>query len=275
MDQRPQVSFDELLANRALFNEYVYTPLLDAVSELKKRLADPELEQKTKEYLDENIRPIFQDGLNAVLFRTLVTPNYELRRFMCVPDTFGLRTILLEIHEDKFSLNNSLKYRLAKLAIHFGLGKKGGHKIHYKTILNFNESHKKKISQVQTLWSQSLIDFHHELFAHVFPNNKESLIDISHWLHKEGNKAPQYYFEVIALFIRHGILFENFSIESEEREFIRDVFLPAFTRVWDVMGIKPLIVALEPTEIEEDLFWLSYPPDVLPLVEEKEKLITF
>ncbi len=274
MSSLPDFSIQEVLSDRELFNKTVYTLPLDALQELKERWKDTELEKKVLDYMKDGVPEVFQSGFKAVLFRQVATPNYEFRRFMCVPDALELDPIFLEIHNDKFTLNNPMKYQLARLGIHMGLGKKGGGKIIYKRILDFNESHRKTIKEVRTLWGQSLIDFHHELFLEAFPKYATKLLDISSWLHNGGRTAFEYYREVVGLFVRNGILFENFVLEGDELEFTRDVFLPAFFEVWKTTGYKPLIVALEATKEEGSEFWSCYPPDTLGRIEEKERLIS-
>ena len=54
--------------------------------------------------------------------------------------------------------------------------------------------------------------------------------------------------------------------------FTKTVFLPAFIAVYKEFGVKPLIVALEPTEIETDIFWMSHPyPHKRLLTKNKNK----
>lgn len=258
-----------LVGNRQLFNDIVYTPLSLAVEELAVRWNDDVLRVVVDSNLSEPVPETFASGFKAVLFRSLASPNYELIRFMNIPDVLDLEPVILEIHNDKFTLNNSLKYFLAKLPIHQGFGKKGGSKLIFKKVLDFNASHKKKISEVDTLWGQALISFHHELISFVYPAGQVRTLDVSTWLHNGGRTAKDYYRDVMLLFVRHGILFENFVLEGEDMEFTRDVFLPAFMHAWQVTGTKPLIVALEPTDVEGDLYWMSYPQQVLSVIDEK------
>jgi hypothetical protein len=57
----------------------------------------------------------------------------------------------------------------------------------------------------------------------------------------------------------HGILFENFMLDDDEIEFTKKIVVPAFETIEKIFGVKPLIVALNPTEIEGSDFWNSYP----------------
>jgi hypothetical protein len=63
-----------------------------------------------------------------------------------------------------------------------------------------------------------------------------------------------------------GFPFEKFMINEKESFFTREIFLPAFIDVMKRTGSKPIIVALEPTEIETDEFWMCHPHSSKELV---------
>ncbi len=268
------IDIDELVNDREAFNAFVYTNINEALVELKSRWIDEDLAKKVSDYLHDDIPEHIAEGFKVVFFRSLLTPNYELRRFMMIPDFLSLEALFWEIRDDKFTLNNQLKYYLGKIGIFQGTGKKGGSKIHFESIIDFNESHGKKINEVKTLWGQSLLDFHSELLLRTYPKIAPQVHDISEWLHKGGRSAKEYYADVIALFVRHGILFENFILDGDELDFIKTVFLPSFIDVWEKTGKKPLIVALEPTDIEGDVFWMCHTPEILEIIKQKKEGIT-
>ena len=265
----PQEKFknkiEELLSDRKKFQEYIYTPPMEAILELKRRWADKNIKITTP------ILPIFKNGFKAVLHRQLITPNYEVLRFMNIVDCFEFEPILFEYSFDKFVTENEWKYHLGHMCFNFGHGKKGGVKIDRINIIEFNEANGKKISDVKTIWNQKLTDFHHELFNCRFPQFKNSIFDESKWYLDNGGNAKSYYKPFLSFFIKHGILFENFLLDSKELSFSREVFLPAFLQVEEETGLKPLIVALEPTDIEVDLFWMCHPPEIKEHVLNKIK----
>ena len=267
----PDIDIEKLVADRAAFNSLVYTSIDDAIEELKNRWEDKDLAQKILKYTNKNIPKPLMQGFCAVLFRQVVTPNYELRRFMAVPDTYDLKPVFWEYHNDKFTSNNPIKHSLGKIPVCSGIGKKGGKKISYETIIDFNNSNGKKLKEVETLWGESLISFHHRLLALVVPESYKYLFDASPWFAKNKNLAHEYYKNYIALFVRNAILFENFVLkEEDELEFTKKVFLPAFFEAWRVLGRKPLIVALEPTSIEDDIFWFCHPHNTVDLLVPKK-----
>ena len=122
------VDIDALVADRKAFNAFVYTPLDEAILELKQRRADTALTEKVHGLLGGDIPEPFQIGPRAVLFRQLATPNYETRHFMDVLGSFPTspKPLFWEYYEDKFTPNNYLKLSLGKLKFLLGIGKKQG-----------------------------------------------------------------------------------------------------------------------------------------------------
>lgn len=264
---------DEITSDRQKFDEMVYTSLEDAVEEIQKRWEDGKLKELlAREYFTKGLPPPLRDSPKLVLFRQLATPNYELQRFIDVSNTGGMGKVVLEYLDDKFTPNNSMKYCLGKLGFYDGVGKKGGKKITYETIIDFNKSNGHKIRDVQTVWGQKLADFHHEMLSDTFPNNNLNLYDQSRLLHLYGRNAKTYYKTMTALFIQNGILFENFILAKDELDFTREVFLPAFFDVWEKTGKKPLIVALESTDKADDEFWFCYPFSSRHIITDKMRI---
>lgn len=263
-----------LISDRKSFDAEVYTPIGDAIVELEKRWNDPVLEKKIDSYLCQDIPLQFKNGFRFVLFRHLCTPNYEMNRFVSATDAFGWKPVFAEYPKDKFTPQNLSKYYLGKVCFHFGHGKKGGGKMKYINLINFNDSNGKPISSINTLWGQSLKDFHREWLLSRYPQfvGDDVFFDSSEWFKNNGGSAKEYYKKLLALFIRHGILFENFLLSEDESVFTRDYFLPAFLEVYEKMGAKPLIIALSPTEIESNEFWLCYPGQMIDDVNKKLSL---
>jgi hypothetical protein len=258
-----------LVDHRTEFNELVYTPFGTAVEELKRRWNDEDLTKKVDDFLGGDVPEPLKQGFTAIIFRQLATPNYELRRFFAVPDVLELKPVFWEYHDDKFTSNNPLKHALGKMPFLSGYGKKGGAKIEYRNVIDFNESNGKKIKDVRTVWGEPFVEFHHDLLREAYPKANDHIFDASEWFARHDGHAKDYYIKYVSLFIRHGILFENFVLEGEDHEFTRDVFLPAFFKLWKMMGVKPLIVALAPTDIEGDVFWICHPSDTVKRIDGK------
>lgn len=254
---------EALIRDRGLFNEFVYTPLEDALTILRERWEDPAI--PTPDF----IPPVLASGFKAVIFRQLVTPNYEIRRFVNLIDSLDLDPVFWEYHSDKFTSNNEWKHSLGKMFFYKGHGKKGGMKVDSLNVIDFNRFNGKRLSEVETTWGESLVDFHHDLIEQTFRKVPGEFFDASAWFAQRGGSAKDYYASFLSLFIKHGILFENFMLDEKETEFTEQIFLPAFMSVYRETGLKPLIVSLEPTDIEGDLFWMCHPHESRAYVDSR------
>lgn len=259
----------ELLADKAKFDAYVYTPINEAINELAKRESDKSI----IEYCSQ--LPPFQlpHGTTKkfmAITRNVATPNYEMHRFAICADVLkDLEPYVLEYTEDKYAHVNELKYMLGQLHFHKGFDKNTNPIIEKKGVIDMNHANGKKFREVRTKWGQTLIDFHHEFFYSRFPHMKECHFDISLWLKNFGATAPEYYEQYLSIFLMNGILFENFLFTNGEMVLCEKVVLPAIISIEKKTGKRPLIVGLEPTKQEGDKFWNSYPPNTIDFVREK------
>ncbi len=251
------------IENEMSFYNDIYFTYEEAVDELKRRQSDTELIKKIVDDLKEVPSALeIKSTINSVLFRQVATPNYETRRFIHLSDGGNLNPILWEYHSDKFVSNNEYKRSLGKIKFFFGEGKKGGKIIKQETIVDFNKFNGKTLKEVECINGKSLISFHKELLFDAYPHfPKGNIFDASDWFFSHGKKAEEYYVNFLKLFIVHGILFENFMLNKEEREFTENIFYPSYKKVCKEYGLKPVIVALEPTEIEGDEFWMCQTPE--------------
>jgi hypothetical protein len=129
----------------------------------------------------------------------------------------------------------------------------------------------RRISELKTLWGEGFVEFHHEFLHERFPHLRDKHVDISSWLKESGSGAKDYYQKFFTLFLKDGILFENFLLDKKELNFTKEIVLPAIINIEKATGKKPLIVALEPTKHEGDKFWNSYPPNTIDFVNNKLK----
>jgi hypothetical protein len=260
---------------RTAFNERVYSPLSVAIEEYKKRKTDASLEQKVQLYLDTAGVPDILtrgSGIPVVLFRQIITPNYEVRRFISLlSDIEGLRPVFFEYVRDKFVPGNEQKYYWGRLGIDLGVGKKGGRKVQYEKLFDFQAYDGKPLHTIPTRYGETLSTLHSDLFHSLYPNlpRVDFFYDMSEWVSRSGQSAHEYYKLFFALFLRHGILFENFCLHGSEARFTREVVLPAFEEISNLFGIKPLVVALEPTEIEGESFWVCHPEATLDYLKHR------
>lgn len=260
---------EELVSDRKKFDAFVYTPIDEALKEIELRRQNKDLDQRIESRLVK-VPEIMEGKPKAVLFRNITTPNYETMWFNDVIVKFKkLEPLFLEYTKDKFTNRNECKFALGKITLHKGKNKKDEHIFEFQNIIDVNSSNCKPISSIKTFWDQPLVDFHHELFLNDFSHLKNNIFDFSDWLEKNGKTAKEYYELFLLLFIKHGILFENFTLKDNELLFTKEVVLPAFIKISDKIGMKPLIVALEPTETEEGKLWQAYPAKMKEHIKQK------
>lgn len=268
-----QSIFETIASDQKHFNDYAYTPWKEALDELERRQKDPELQEKVRKLLPHGL-PAGMDGKkNIVLFRHIATPNYEISRFLLAADALAdeVNPLVLEYTKDKFTNRNDAKFALAKLGFHKGRSKNKELILENKVIVDINDSNFKPIDSINTHWGQNFVDFHHELFNTTYPSFSHLPVDISDWLHKHGEAAKDYYKAFLSLFVRDGILFENFLVHGKEHEFTKDIVLRAMLEIEQETGKKVLIVPLEPTSMDDDRFWVTYPHPLKEVVDEKMK----
>lgn len=263
---------NRLMTDRDYFNSFVYTPIGQAVQELELRKSDNNILQYLIKNLPFGVPKNFEGEKNAILGRQLASPNFELRKFCSVADKLpGFKKTAIVMHKDKFTpANNETKYHLGKIV--FG---SRSHRCGTRSIMtvDFNEYAGKKISEVKTIWGQSLVDFHDELLQYSLMKESKSAINQfegSEWLSSLGRTAKEYYPKLLLLFLQNGILFENFLLKEKwESTFTKEVFLPAFIKIVTETGIKPLIVSFLPIESEGTSFWNYYPEEYFEFVSNK------
>lgn len=254
------IAIEELLDNREGFNRYTYVSVEEALSKVLERSNDAGLEEYRTHGLPKGLPEILHGRKCVVLFRHVATSNYEIQRFAMVADTYPeLTPVVFEYQEDTFNDINDYKYHLGKLRLHKGFNRNGEPIVERRSIIDFTKSNGKPLSSLVTFSGERLVDVHHRLFSASFPHLKNSICDISFWLKDIAPTARDYYKTFLRLFVKDAVLFENFATDGRERAFTRDIILPAIEEIERECGCKPLIVALEPTDIEGDCFWLSHP----------------
>ncbi len=237
----------------------IYTPLSIAKEEIWRRWNDKELRKKVEDFLGGDIPEVFKKEPRAVLVRYIATPNYEFFYFLDLANLIDLDYICPEYSNDKFVAKNPDKYNLCKMIFNNGFGKHKGMKLENINIVNFNENEGKRLNKIKTTWDEKLIDFHHRILYQSVRDSEKKVFDISKWFDSARNKNKNYYYlYYLALFLCHGVLFENFLLNKNEGEFTNKKVLPSFNELEKIFGIRPLIVPLEPRNDEITCSWRHY-----------------
>jgi hypothetical protein len=252
--------YNKIMADRKLFNKTVYTPMSEALRLLDERRKDPELMAKIEKLLNGDIPEILKNKKCGVLFRQIATPNKENKYFIDITTENGLRPIFFEYFDDKFTSNNEYKHSLGQLRISSSVNKNGNYLVEKINIMDFNKNNGKKFKEIKTFWGEPLVDFHKKLFGiNDYSIKNIDFYEASNWFKENGGKAIDYYTNFFLLFTCFGILFENFLISKDsESNFTKKVVLPSLEKVLNITGIKPLIVPLEPLDLEEYNFWYNH-----------------
>ncbi len=253
---------NELVNDREKFESFIYTPIGEVYYEFATRDNNPELEESIKKYLNNDIPEQFSKK-RSVILRHIITPSYEISRFFHLTDLLEdqFTPLFAEFPDDILVPSNVEKKALGKISFYQGVDRNGFSIFDRMQLIDFESSNGKKFSEIKTLHGDLLVDFHHKLFKYAHSTVTDDFIfNISSWYYSHGPSAVSFYSHILCLFVKHGVLFENYMFnDASERKFIKEIFLPSFIKVMKITGKKPIIIPLEPTDMEDEKFWFSYP----------------
>ena len=172
----------------------------------------------------------------------------------------GLKPVNLEYLHDKYLSCNPAKFYLGKMCFFKKNNSNGDGNISHEYLIDFKKSEDMPLDKVETLWGENLVEFHHQILKSSKSNI--DMFDISKWYEKKGGRARMYMKYYLALFICHGILFENYLTQKNEKNFTYNVVIPAFKEVEKLFGLKPLIVPIMPSMEKDEVYWWSYPDQI-------------
>ena len=237
-------------------SELLYTPLEEAVAELHRRRQDKALCASVAQFQNDYPPTFMGTEPHLVLARAVFTADDELDRLLKISRSVLLAPLCIEFTKDRCVSRNPDKYSLCKLTFRVGTQEKK------LRVIDFKEYDGKPFSEIRTLSGQSLIEFHHCLIAHAHPRCKLALTDSSDWLQSFSGFHVDY-LPYLALFITQGILLENFLYQDElERKFTEERVLPAFAKIFEIFGVKPLIVRVYSAAEESDPKYWQYPEEL-------------
>jgi len=264
--------YNEIMSDRKLFNEFVYTPLSEALKLLEERQKNPELMKKVEELLKGDIPSVLRGKKCGVQFRQIVTPNNDAKHFIEISKNFGLDPVFMEYHSDKFSSNNDFKRSLGQIHLQGPVNKQDQFRVEKISIMDFNKHNGKILKDVITSWNEPLIHFHRRLFNLSNINNQICYFyDMSNWVKDHGSEPKEYYKQFLLLFSCFGILFENFPVKNSSGDFSKNIILPAIEDVINSIGVKPLIVPIPPMDMEDDDYWTLYDEDFRGIINNSVK----
>ncbi|HNW71316.1 MAG TPA: hypothetical protein PKZ36_01605 [Candidatus Paceibacterota bacterium] len=252
--------YNKIISNRDLFNGTVYTQLSVAIKTLEERQKDKKLVKKIEDLLNGDIpEPLKKLGKYGISTKQVATPNFDTKWFLRITEDFGLIPIFSEYLDDKFTSNNSFKHSLGVIHLDKGISKNGESQYRKINVVDFKKYDGNSLKNVLTKWGESLTSFHKRLFD-ISKCKSPNMIfyDASEWLKRNGGEAKQYYKKEMLLYTCHGILFENFLLSGRDAVFAKEILLPSLEEVYNLTGLKPLIVPIPPMDAEEEVIWNFY-----------------
>jgi len=254
--------------------EDIVTPFPFALNELRRRVLDHDLRAKVERYLGNDIPSYFQGDPVLYLCRHVASPNMQTLRFLHTMKAEGMKTVIGQDAKDLFVSHNQLKKALGKMPVCTGIFYTNGKRIEQfrkVSVIDFNSWNGKPLNTARTLWGESLLDFHNNMFRQL-TDECVHIEDDSSWVDRydRGDLLAEYK-KFLALFLVHGIMFEDYPIEDSKIEegFVTDILRPAFEHIEAEFGLRPLIAPLVPTGIESTELWEGYPPLVLEIIQSK------
>lgn len=244
----------------------LYAPLQEAKQEIKRRSQDEDLKKRVEEFLQGDLPDVFRHGPRAVSTIHVASPHIAFHHFIEGAKQLDLKPLVFEYLDDLFLTTNFDKASLAKMTFYLSTDKNGNLVKTSRHIVNLDgREEKKPFRELKTLKGGGFVDFHHHLLREMFP--EVEVYDGSAWYQRRGKDPKKYYRYAMALFICHGVLFENFLLDKNEIEFTHEVIIPAFKEVRDYFDLEPLIVPIAPLDIQEDRSWWYYPPSLLSKID--------
>lgn len=233
----------------------MYTDSKMAIEELARRRKDTVLQRQILDYLGElpegwpTERPI------ATLNRYLAAARMEDLAFAHAAQSLGLRPYWPTYLREKFTSMNPEKVSCVRPRVHQGGLVFRNQRLTQQAQLNaFNGVPMGDIMVGQ----RPLAEVHAIAREAVLGPVAGNVFDISDWNIEQARRmgdgsytrrlAPNYYLAVMALYLRDGILFEDFdggpNADSGLARFVDEVVTPAIKHVTSIFGLEPLIVRL-------------------------------
>jgi hypothetical protein len=246
----------------------LYTPFYQAFEELERRQSDADLRRSVDAYFrDSPPPPELARMPRAVMSPSLVTPNLEMEYLMDVWRHVPVPPLFLEFSKDKFVHLNAVKRSLGEMTFYRQDGSGRKQVSDSIRVVDFQEAQGRPMDEIKTLSGESFPEFHHRIFRAYFKDIDAEIGDFSDWFRAGQSFDPAFpYLRYLGLFLIHGVLFANFTLEKRERAFTETFVLPAFAKLKEAFGVAPLIVPIESIGTDDQALWCYYPEHVRALL---------
>lgn len=236
----------------------MYTPREAAAEILAERQSDPELCRKIGRYLGWELPDVSQGAEKplAVLARYVPRATDEDREFAEIALEAGLTPTWASYKKDRFTVRNAEKVATVRPPIQWSKGQKT------KQWIVEELDRQGGVGELQTIYGISSTEYQNRMRQLIFgrdglPELVGNTFDMSEWYryqadrfgYEQGGMASYYYQAAMALYAIKGALFEDFdggpsSGNGDLARFNEEVVFPAFDRVQEELGVRPVIVRL-------------------------------
>ena len=245
----------------AIADQNIYTPVDQALTELRRRRQDRDLVARVAAFLGNDIPDYLLSDDCFVLARHIATPNNEALYVLEQAHRHGAMAVFSQDPNDMFTSVNNLKRRLARPEICQETAT--GRAYRKLDILDVPAAEGLALKNLRCRDGRRLIDFHNGLFEKVEGTNYR-IVDDSDWIDRNHRgDMMSHYRRFLALFVTHGILFEEFETGNDE-VLRQQIVRPLLAEMWGKLGARPLIV--QPYREEQDtdeVYYLAHRSSVL------------
>lgn len=221
----------------------MYTELQDAKQLLEMRLSK-QIEVKTAWEEKGLDLPLNFQSPTAVVAKPAMF-RIESAKAISMAKSGDLQTCWLTFDSDMFTSASKIKRSLVSPYFTEKKDKHGNFIAEKKPLVkNHLRVEKRKLESMISDDNQPVMDLHRKRLLQACPEVKIS--DMSTWAKSLGG-ASEYYEYYLSLFVSHAILFEDYHGGESGKglsDFTTKVFEPAFEKVTQKFGAKPIIVKL-------------------------------
>jgi len=183
----------------------------------------------------------------GVFFRHAPAFRMEDAVFYRLAEASGLVPYFGSYIDDTFVSLSSYKRSLIKHHVFCGVGRSGGPKTEKRVLQTMPRCQGQQLGKIMCQdRSRPLVRFHeHERNQHL-SGHAAFFADYSDWFSDFG-RAKDYYTAYLAMFVAHGVLFEDYHGGESGAvldRFTAEVFEPSFKEVEALFGLTPLIVPM-------------------------------
>lgn len=216
-----------------------------AVQEIKRRRAQTDLLEQVNGFLHDFPFPFDRPFL--AIARHVASARMEDMTFLDMSRRADLPPVWFTYNQDKFCFSNREKRQLVESRVAERQGRKGGYTGPGFCLMDNPRLYDgRPLNTLNVSTGTDLATFHRRLRS-AAGLDQYTMLDISDWLHTRGGRAEVYYKPLLAIFLAHAILVEDFEVAGT---FKCHIVERAITELKRDYGLEPLIVRMPTTPFD-------------------------